>query len=59
MTDHLNPGYFIKIFLVFLDKMVVIIKTQTARTIKTLIRSNFIFSLCTSKGTNCEPTQEN
>ena len=33
-------------------------KNPTARTIRTSIRSNCIFSLCTSKGTNCEVTQE-
>lgn len=33
-------------------------KNPTARIIRTSFRSNCIFSLCTSKGTNCEDTQE-
>jgi hypothetical protein len=33
-------------------------KNPTARTIKTSIRSNCIFSLCTSTRTNCEATLE-
>ena len=57
MTNRLNQDKLENLFSIF-QQNVGYNKNPTARTIRTSIRSNCIFSLCTSKGTNCEVTQE-
>lgn len=57
MTNRLNQDILENLFSIFRQNGGYN-KNPTARTIRTSIRSNCIFSLCTSKGTNCEATQE-
>ena len=57
MTNRLNQDRLENLFSIFRQKCGYN-KNPTARTIRTSIRSNCIFSLCTSKGTNCETTQD-
>lgn len=57
MTYRLNQDVLENLFIIFRQNGGYN-KNPTARTIRTSIRSNCIFSLCTSKGTNCEATQE-
>lgn len=55
MTNRLNQDILENLFSIFRQNGGYN-KNPTARTIRTSIRSNSIFSLCTSKGTNCEAT---
>ncbi|KAL4153780.1 hypothetical protein QTP88_001613 [Uroleucon formosanum] len=57
MTNRLNQDVLENLFSIFRQNGGYN-KNPTARTIRTSIRSNCIFSLCTSKATNCEETQE-
>jgi len=57
MTNRLNQDKIENLFSIFRQNGGYN-KNPTARTIRTSIRSNRIFSLCTSKGTNCEVTHE-
>lgn len=53
ITNRLNQDVLENLFSVFRQKGGYN-KNPTARTLRTSFRSNCIFSLCTSKGTNCE-----
>jgi hypothetical protein len=57
MTNRLNQDALENLFSIFRQKGGYN-KNPTARTIRTSIRSNCIFSLCTSTRTNCEATLE-
>ncbi|KAL4149559.1 hypothetical protein QTP88_003486 [Uroleucon formosanum] len=57
MTNRLNHDKLENLFSIFRQNGGYN-KNPTARTIRTSIRSNCIFSLYTSKGTNCEVTHE-
>ncbi|KAL4132673.1 hypothetical protein QTP88_009791 [Uroleucon formosanum] len=57
MTNRLNQDKLENLFSIFRQNGGYN-KNPTAKTIRTSIRSNCIFSLCTSKGTNCEVTHE-
>jgi len=55
MTNRLNQDILENLFSIFLQNCGYN-KNPTARTIRISIRSNSIFVLCSSKGTNCEAT---
>lgn len=57
ITNRLNQDILENLFSIFRQKGGYN-KNPTARTIRTSIRSNCIFSICTSTGTNCETPQE-
>lgn len=57
MTNRLNQDVLENLFSIFRQKGGYN-KNPTSRTIRTSIRSNSIFSICTSAGTNCETSQE-
>jgi hypothetical protein len=58
MTNRLNQDVLENLFSIFRQKGGYN-KNSTARTIRTSIRSNCIFSLCTSTRTNCEKLLKN
>lgn len=57
MTNQSNLDILDNLFSIFRQKWD-FNKNPTSCTIRTSIRSDFIFSLCASKGANCERTQE-
>jgi len=57
MTNRLNQDKLENLFSIFRQNGGYN-KNPTARMIRTSIRSNCIFTSCTSKGTNCEVTKE-